>query len=110
MRPRRTPRPRHLIATVVRGPVEIIVHNEHLARDDIAWVRVTAFVQFGMNPLERAAFPQYGPFPASPCRRAVNQKDREFVVGLFGSAHMADRKSTRLNSHFSAFCSAHRVS
>ena len=35
--------------------------------------------------LERAAFPQYWPFPASPCRRAVNQKAREFVVGLFGS-------------------------
>ena len=38
--------------------------------------------------LERAAFPQYGPFPASPCRRAVNQKDKEFVVGLFGSAEV----------------------
>ena len=39
--------------------------------------------------LERAALPQYGPFPASPCRRSVNQKRREFVVGLFGSANMA---------------------
>ena len=25
-------------------------------------------------------FAQYWPFPASPCRRAVNQKGREFVV------------------------------
>ena len=42
------------------------------------------------NPgkLERAGFPQYWPFPASPCRRAVNQKDKEFVVGLFGSANV----------------------
>jgi len=37
------------------------------------------------DELERAAFPQYWPFPANPFRRAVNQKDREFVVGLFGS-------------------------
>src|SRR5271157_611801 len=35
--------------------------------------------------LERAAFPQHWPFPARPCRRAVNQKARKFVVGLFGS-------------------------
>ena len=35
--------------------------------------------------LERGAFPQYWLFPPSPCRRAVNRKDREFVVGLFGS-------------------------
>src|ERR1017187_8862269 len=78
--------------------------------------------------LERAAFPQYWPFPASPCRRAVNQKDKEFVAGLFGSANRfrtqgllvnsltplsisvpanlvrtyGDRKSTRLNSSHSA--------
>ena len=44
--------------------------------------------------LERAAFPQYGPFPASPCRRAVNQKAREFVVGLCGSADMAQFESS----------------
>ena len=38
--------------------------------------------------LERSAFPQYWPFPASPCRRAVNQKDKEFVAGLVGSANV----------------------
>src|ERR1017187_9392165 len=36
------------------------------------------------DKLERAAFPQYWPFPASPCHRAVNQKDKEFVIGLLG--------------------------
>src|ERR1039458_9066521 len=35
--------------------------------------------------LERAAFPQHWPFPASPCRRAVNQKDKEFVAGAIFS-------------------------
>src|ERR1035441_4026624 len=60
--------------------------------------------------LERAAFPQHWPFPASPCRRAVNQKDKEFVVGLFGSANRTRTESLLVNSHFSAFCSAHRVS
>jgi hypothetical protein len=35
--------------------------------------------------LERGAFPQYWLFPANPRCRAVNRKDREFVVGLFGS-------------------------
>src|SRR5450759_2677533 len=39
---------------------------------------------------ERSRFPQYWPFPASPCRRAVNQKGREFVAGSFGSANMAE--------------------
>src|ERR1700680_4516585 len=29
--------------------------------------------------------PQYWLFPANPRCRAVNRKDREFVVGLFGS-------------------------
>src|ERR1017187_10075181 len=43
--------------------------------------------------LERAAFPQYWPFPASPCRRAANQKGREFVVGLCGSANRIRTKS-----------------
>jgi hypothetical protein len=31
---------------------------------------------------ERSRFPQYWPFPASPRRRAVNQKRREFVQGF----------------------------
>src|ERR1700680_2247601 len=33
--------------------------------------------------------PQYWLFPANPRCRAVNRKDREFVVGLFGSANVA---------------------
>jgi hypothetical protein len=40
--------------------------------------------------LERGAFPQYWLFPANPRCRAVNRKDREFVVGLFGSPNMAE--------------------
>src|ERR1017187_1732286 len=48
--------------------------------------------------LERAAFPQYWPFPASPCRRAVNQKDKEFVVGLFGSANRFRTQCRLVNS------------
>src|ERR1039458_8040722 len=35
---------------------------------------------------ERSRFPQYWPFPASPRRRAVNQKRREFVAGSYGSS------------------------
>ena len=34
-------------------------------------------------------FAQYWPFPASSCCRAVNQKNREFEVGTFGSADVA---------------------
>src|ERR1022692_4873721 len=34
---------------------------------------------------ERSRFPQYWPFPASPRRRAVNQKRREFVARSYGS-------------------------
>jgi hypothetical protein len=54
--------------------------------------------------LERAAFPQYWPFPTSPCRRAVNQKRREFVVGLFGSprATLFITESRELGENFDA--------
>src|ERR1017187_3430285 len=38
---------------------------------------------------ERSRFPQYWPFPASPRRRAVNQKRREFVAGSYGSPSRA---------------------
>jgi hypothetical protein len=34
---------------------------------------------------ERGAFQRYWPFSASPCLSAVNRKDKEFAVGLFGS-------------------------
>jgi hypothetical protein len=47
--------------------------------------------------LERAAFPQHWPFPASPCRRAVNQKDKEFVVGLFGSPNRTRTQNLPVN-------------
>src|ERR1035437_1853273 len=51
------------------------------------WLRgVPGFERRAILPYQRATVsPQYWPFPASPCRRAVNQQDKEFVVGLFGS-------------------------
>src|ERR1017187_9906036 len=50
------------------------------------------------DKLERAAFPQFWPFPASPWRRAVNQKDKEFVAGLFGSANRFRTQGLLVNS------------
>jgi hypothetical protein len=49
--------------------------------------------------LERGAFPRYWLFPPSPCRRAVNRKDKEFVVGLFGSANRIRTTDLLVNAH-----------
>src|ERR1017187_4204294 len=49
------------------------------------------------DKLERAAFPQFWPFPASPWRRAVNQKDKEFVAGLFGSPNRTRTEGLLVN-------------
>ena len=48
---------------------------------------------------ERGPFAQYWPFPASPCRRAVNQKGREFEVGIFGSPNRTRTTDLLVNSH-----------
>ena len=53
--------------------------------------------------LERGAFPQYWLFPAIPCRRAVNQKGREFVVGLFGSSGRIRTYNPSVNSRMPLF-------
>jgi hypothetical protein len=47
--------------------------------------------------LERGAFPQYWLFPANPRCRAVNRKDREFVVRLFGSPNRIRTDSLLVN-------------
>src|SRR6266851_1029640 len=52
---------------------------------------------------ERGPFAQYWPFPASPCRRAVNQKGREFEVGLFGSPNRTRTYSLLVNAALSYF-------
>ena len=46
---------------------------------------------------ERGPFAQYWPFPANPRCRAVNQKGREFEVGLFGSPNRIRTDSLLVN-------------
>src|ERR1019366_3797813 len=47
---------------------------------------------------ERSRFPQYWPLPASPRRRAVNQKRREFVAGSYGSSGRTRTYNPSVNS------------
>jgi hypothetical protein len=49
---------------------------------------------------QRGPFAQYWPFPATPRQRDVNQKGKEFEVGLFGSANIARFEVALRRGHF----------
>jgi hypothetical protein len=70
--------------------------TENVAQQRIKIAHLIGRLAMGPH-LRETAFTQYWPFPANPRCRAANRKDREFVVGLFGSPNRIRTDSLLVN-------------
>ena len=88
---------RHALEPPLTKSARPVGDTEKVAQE---WLRgASGFERRAILPYQRATVsPQYWPFPASPRRRAVNQKRREFVAGSYGSSGRIRTYNPSVNS------------